>query len=242
MICRLSLNILHRIGKYILTTSSDSSKSWFFHIRHLSQKYGFPHPLLLLQKPPTKSVFKNLIKSKVYDFWETKLCLSSLSLSSLKYFHPNFMSLSFTHPLWTTCEGNSFEISKAIIQGKLLSGRYRTDKLLGHFSNNNTGVCSMCDLGCEGSIEHLLVFCPSLTQCRQNSFKMLEQSDYFSDTSRTIIFDAYSKPVTNFVQLLLDCSVLPEVISTCQTSNKQVLHEIFKFTRTWCFLMYMQGE
>ena len=185
--------------------------------------------------PPTKTTFKNLIKSKVHDFWETTLRQSSLSLSSLKYFHPNFMSLSLAHPLWTTCEGNPFEISKSIVQGKLLSGRYRSDKLLSHFSKNNTGVCSMCDQGCEGSIEHLLVFCPSLTQCRQNLFKMLEQRDYFSDTSRNIIFNAHATSTTNFVQLLLDCSVLPEVIHACQTGSKQVLCEIFKFTRTWCF-------
>ena len=146
------------------------------------------------------------------------------------------MSLSRAHPLWTTCEGNPFEISKSIIQGKLLSGRYRTDKLLGHFSKNNSGVCSMCDQGCEGSIEHLLVVCPSLTQCRLNSFKMLEKPDYFSDTSRSIIYDAYTNSITNFVQLLLDCSVLPEVITACQTSgDTSLLHQLFKFTRTWCF-------
>ena len=101
--------------------------------------YGLPHPLLLLENPLNKTAFKKIIKSKVHDYWENSLRESASTLSSLTYFHPNFMSLTVPHPLWTTCEGNPFEIAKAIVQAKLLSGRYRTDKLLKHFSKNNTG-------------------------------------------------------------------------------------------------------
>ena len=188
IISRLPQNILHTIGKYVLTTSSDASKSWFFHIRALAQRYGLPHPLQLRENPLTKMAFKKLIKSKVHDFWESFLRQSSSNLSSLTYFHPNYMSLSVPHPIWTTCEGNSFEIAKAILQSKFLSGRYRSDKLLKHFDKNNTGICSLCNDGVEGSIEHLLVSCSALTQCRQNQFKII---DNFSEKSRNIILDAF---------------------------------------------------
>ena len=65
------------------------------------------------------------------------------------------MSLSSPHPLWTTCQDNSFECSKAIIQAKLLSGRYRSDSLLRHFDKTLTGDCSLCQ-DSDGSIEHLI--------------------------------------------------------------------------------------
>ena len=123
MIARLPDNILYRIAKYILTTSKDSSKSWFLHIRDITQQYGLPHPLQLMENPPSKERFKKLIKSKVNDYWEYKLRKSSSSLKSLRFFNPNFMSLKNTHPLWTTCQDNPFELSKCLIQSKLLSGR-----------------------------------------------------------------------------------------------------------------------
>ena len=202
--------------------------------------YGLPHPLLLLENPLNKTAFKKIIKSKVHDYWENSLRESASTLSSLTYFHPNFMSLTVPHPLWTTCEGNPFEIAKAIVQAKLLSGRYRTDKLLKHFSKNNTGNCSLCANESEGSVEHLLVLCPELVQSRQNAFNMLDKKDHFSDRSRNLIYEIYTTSVPNFVQLLLDCSVVPQVITACQTSdNNFILSELFKFSRTWCFNVHV---
>ena len=161
---------------------------------------------------------------------------SSANLSSLTYFNPNYMSLSTPHPIWTTCEGNSFEIAKALIAAKFLSGRYRTDKLLKHFSKDNTGNCSLCN-EVEGSLEHLLVVCPVLAQCRQN---LLVSTDSYSEKTREIISNSYNKSVEDFVQLLLDCSVKSEVIKACQTNENFVLHELFKFARTWCFNVHMK--
>ena len=147
----------------------------------------------------------------------------------------NFMSLSVPHPLWTTCEGNPFEIAKSIVQAKLLSGRYRSDKLLKHFSKNNNGNCSLCVEESEGSIEHLLVLCPALVKCRQNAFNMLEEKENFSDKSRKLIHEVFNTSVPDFVQLLLDCSVMPQVFSACQSDGNHLLNELFKFTRTWCY-------
>ena len=69
---------------------------------------------------------------------------------------------------------------------------------------------------------------------------MLNDSDKFSDTARTIITVASTNTVGNFVQLLLDCSALPEVIIACQKESKQVAEDIFKFSRTFCFNIHMK--
>ena len=130
MIARLPENILHRIGKYVLTTFRPSSKSWFVKIRALCILYNLPHPLQTLNNPPPKETGKSLIKSRIISHWETNLRDSAKNLSSLSYFHPEFMSLLQPHPLYSTCGDNSFEVSKALVQARMLSGRYRTDKLL----------------------------------------------------------------------------------------------------------------
>ena len=35
--------------------------------------------------------------------------------------------IEICNPLWTSASGNPYEVSKAIQQGRLLSGRYRTE-------------------------------------------------------------------------------------------------------------------
>ena len=238
MITRLPHNILHKIAKYLLTTSSDSSKSWFFHIKSLTLKYGLPHPLILLENPPSKYSFKKLVSSKVMDFWERKLRLSSIPLKSLRYFHPNFMSLKNPHPLWTSCGDNSFEISKAIIQAKLLSGRYRTDSLLSHFEESANPQCALCKCQVTGSIEHLLVLCDNLVQCREKQFEFLEKCPKSSHLSKKIINDTYKKSTNDFVQLLVDCTTMPIIIQA-KKMDANIVNEILKFARTWCFNVHI---
>ena len=41
-----------------------------------------------------------------------------------------------------------------------------------------------------------------------------------------------------FVQFILDCSCLPEVVSLCQTQGQYVLNFLFKMTRTYCHSMH----
>ena len=103
-----------------------------------------------------------------------------------------------------------------------------------------TGECTLCPDGSDGSLEHLLLLCPSLAQCREQQLQMLKNSPAISDKAKNIIFAASVNSVSHFVQLLLDCSVIPEVIVTSQEGHKNILDEIFKFTRTWCFNIHMR--
>ena len=225
------------MGLYILTTAKDNSQSWFIHIKNLCAKYQLPHPLTLLQEPLSKDSFKALSKAKVVDHWEQLLRSEAKSLSSLSYFKPEFMSLVEPHPLWKTCQGNPFEVSKAIVEARMLSGRYRCEKLTKHFKKNCDGLCGICEEKSEGSVEHLLVQCPTLEDCRQKQLLFMERTD-ISHTCKAIIQHYLKKPSSELVQFLLDCSVIPSIIEVSQDSE-MILSELFQFTRTWCFNMHM---
>ena len=108
------------------------------------------------------------------NFLEIQLREESSSLTSLTYFKPEFMSLARPHPLWTTCGNNSYEVCKAVVQAKMLSGRYKTEKLRRHFSTNIEGLCEICPDKCEGSLEHILLVCSSLSETRLRLCKMIE--------------------------------------------------------------------
>ena len=45
------------------------------------------------------------------------------------------------------------------------------------------------------------------------------------------------RPLT---QLLLNCSVVPKVVEASQNSLTDIISDIFKFTRIWCFNVHMQ--
>ena len=65
MICRLEENILHHLAKHLLTTSPDTSHSWFIQIKKICKQYQLPHPLSLLQSGLSKESFKLLTNKLV---------------------------------------------------------------------------------------------------------------------------------------------------------------------------------
>ena len=58
--------------------------------------------------------------------------------------------------------------------------------------------------------------------------------------ARSIINTFKLAPLKIFMQFILDCSVLPEVISAEQKYGKVILNLLFKATRTYCYSMYRE--
>ena len=121
MISRLQQDPLHTLAHQALLTSP--SLSWFTSVRNLMQLYQLPHPLTILNNPPTKDSFKKLVKAKILDYWEKKLRAEAALLPSLNYFYPQFMSLCHPHKLWTTAGNNHFQVTKARVQLLFLSNQ-----------------------------------------------------------------------------------------------------------------------
>ena len=117
-------NPLFDHGRFVLNNVKENSFSWFCMIRHTCTQYALPTPLEIMESPPTQSSFKSLITSRVIDFWENKLRESAANLPSLLYFKAAFYSLAKPHPIWYTAGNNPYEVEKAMIQARLISGCY----------------------------------------------------------------------------------------------------------------------
>ena len=81
------------------------------------------------------------------------------------------MSLSTTHPMFSTCESSPYEVSKAVVQARYLSGRARVEVLTKHWDlTNKEGFCLLCkDTNpVPGTLEHILLCggCPALADAR----------------------------------------------------------------------------
>ena len=241
MITRITDNIINKHAVNNFTSETISSKSWFTQIRQICLRYGLPHPLVLLQNPLSKDDFKKLIKQHVINYWELVLRSEAALLPSLKYFHSSYMSLTKPHPIWTSAGSSPAKIAMATVQARMLSGRYRTELLCSHWSNNKSGKCLISEncLDTTEDLEHILVSCDALHPTR------LKLSDYTNTLQCTHaikhIIDKYCNPSSpSFCQFLLDCSVLPEVISAVQ-SEGQFIHEIlFNITRTWVYTLHKE--
>ena len=239
-------NILANYARDALATAKPSSKSWFLEIQRISLKYLLPHPITILQNPPSKIAYKKLVKSAVTDFWEQKLRGQAIFLrnKSLKYFYPEFMSLSTTHPIFSTCGSSPYEVSKAIIQARVLSGREKVESLTKYWDlNNKDGICPLCQLirPLPGTIEHLLLSggCPALVDARLSMLAMINAYLVPRAYLLPVFEELFGRDESTTMQFLLDCSVLSPIIRLAQESENPVLHDIFYLTRTYVFKVFV---
>ena len=239
MITRLPDSILNSLARSSLVCDKVSSRSWFHQIRELCIQYNLPHPLCLLDYPPSKLHFKSLTKRHVYNYWEESLQKEATQLSSLKYFHPHHMSLSNPHPIWSMAGSNPFEVSKATVQARMLSGRYPTDHLSRHWYPSRSGKCllPLCATNeSAGTLEHILLFCPSLAKCRQSLISLADKLSLNDPITGCILATAMNNLNSTFtVQFLLDCSSLTLVKDSVSIYGPEVLQKLFYFSRTWCY-------
>ena len=178
------------------------------------------------------------MKKKVIDYWENHLRIEASNLSSLEFFRPSHMSLSVTHPLWTTAGASSTRVAMASCQALMLSGRYRTQKLCSNWDNSN-GYCRL-SLSCNTieDITHILKTCSALDKTRDKlkTFTKIYCQD--KPDIHDLIHTHCSPDRDSFCQFILDCSVLPDVINAVQINGQEILNQLFTLTRIWCYSLH----
>ena len=89
---------IHQIVKYLLQQSSENSRTWAIHVRHLSKMYCLEDPLVSLSRdPPSKSEYKQLVSSQITRFHEKELRKLAEENSRMKYMHVGLLGLSGRH-------------------------------------------------------------------------------------------------------------------------------------------------
>ena len=127
-----------------------------------------------------------------------------------------------------------------IVQLRLLSGRARLGSLLRHFSPTSDGICELCQIEIEDLSHFLIPRCPALYErsllLLYYMATMVNNSTVCKNILDTIVEDS-KLDETIYIQFVLDCSVLPQVITAAQ-SDQTVLPLLFKITRTWCYSLH----
>ena len=242
LVCRLKGDPLHQHAVQILLTSSPTTQSWFIQVRNLLLQYHLPHPLQLLHDPPSKDIFKKLVRSRVLDFWETKLRSEAALLPSLRYFHPNFLSLVTPHRLLKSAGSNMYEVSKAKIQLLFLSRQYPCGERTRHWTlDNREGYCSYpacTQMEVVESPEHILLSCQAYHSARLQLITAALRTRN-PQTHALFLSHLFSSRV-KMMQFLLDPSGIPEVISCVQTNGDDIFNDILYIGRTWCYSLHRE--
>ena len=241
MVCHLPEDPLNKHAKHILSCAPPSAKSWFQQVRMICKQYGLPNPLQLLDKPPNKEHFKSEVKSKIVEYWHELFTAETRKLKSLKYFKPELYSLMKPHYMWSTAASNPFECSKSSALAKMASGRFRTDMLCRYWSHNRSGSCrSPSCHETPGTLEHILVSCPSLASTRERLYQMwLDKSVMFPALHSTIREVLSSTPET-IVQFVLEPLAFSLILADVRTHGDHYIQQLSYMTRTFAF--YMQRE
>ena len=231
MMSRLNNDILHHLGVSILSSPSPPPHSWFTQVDQLCSQYSLPPALTLLTNQSTKASFKTGIKAAVINFWETRFRDQAEELYSLKYFKPNFYSLTTPHHIWSTAGSNPYEAQKAVIQARMLSGRYRTEYLRCHWSQNTDGYCDLspCNqYSIVGTLEHQLLDCEALAPSRRGVMDLWDRTLAAHPDLLSLVTKYAVGENENLVQFLLDPSTLTDVILARQCFGQDVhIHYTF---------------
>ena len=239
MVSRLPNDPLNSHARHALIIAKKNSSSWFGQIRDLCLQYSLPHPLTLLDSPLSKVKFKCLIKSKITDFWEKKLRSEAEPLTSLLYFKPMFMSLARPHAIWWTAGANPYEVSKAVIQCRMLSGRYRTLLLTSNWTESSESCCPAPSCSqTEESLEHILLDCPEYAQTRINLVEKIKTAK--NEEACKLAMFALKQPPAFLMQFLLDASALPVTMNLVSNVGEELLFSVFSLTRTWCYALHRE--
>ena len=131
-------------------------------------------------------------------------------------------------------------MKKAGIVARMLSGRYRTDRLTRHWNSDNPqGLCRLPECtNQEGDLAHILLECSALANSRRNMIKLWSNFRVSKQQLLPIVHKFTIQQPQLLLQFLFDPSCLPLVISTNQVHQDTLKHCLF-LGRTWCFSAHL---
>ena len=239
MVCHLPDNPLHRHGQHVLARATGSSKSWFNQVRDLCSLYGLPDPQDLLNNPPKKSIFKELVKANVAKYWHEIFINEISGLKSLKYFKPELYSLTKPHYMWSLAASRPYETAKSTVLATMASGRYRTDMLTRYWGKNRNGYCrAPCCSTTPGTLEHLLVVCPALSTTRDRLYQMWLERTVMFPTLHATVRAVLESPDHTIVQFVLEPLAFPDILTDFVSYGVHFAHLLAYLTRTFAFCMH----
>lgn len=96
--------------------------------------------------------------------------------STLKHCNIQMLKIHEVHPVWKTLPPVTYEVKKANIKARLLTGTYLLQEHAQRFNGNSDDQkCLLCQIEQE-DLKHFILRCPALNEKRQKVFPALKQA------------------------------------------------------------------
>ena len=135
--------------------------------------------------------------------------------------------------LWLAAGSNSFECTKSLIVGKMVSGRYRSDYLCRHWTpTNKKGFC-LADTCYEvmGDLVHMLGACPALQSVRERLFKFWMDRSTTTQALHRFITVMVCAPPKALTQCVLDPSQFPAILAIWNSLGQDIINHTYYLTQ-----------
>ena len=222
---------IYEVVNYILRNSSENSRTWIIHLKHLCEKYGLEDPISCLNKdPPPKSVYKEAVKTKVSAYYEKVLRQSAAENSVMTYLNVSTIGLRGRHhpALSNLITTREVQLSRPHI--KFLAGNFLTYKIKADRSGGSSR-CRICLSGSDETVSHIIASCQSLSVERTRILS--EFRNLCRLTKNQINFENILKNEETLTQFILDPTSLN--LSERLSSKDPLVKDFFKLSRDFCY-------
>ncbi|CAG2229246.1 unnamed protein product [Mytilus edulis] len=221
-----------KLAQRQLAIKDRNSKSWFTYVQQLLEKYNLPSSSVLLQEPPGKFSWKNLVSKAVKTYWTNKIHSEAREKSSLQYI--NFEQLTFDNPhlVWKSAKFEHFSIQRAGIKCRLMLDTYLLQIHKQKFNKYEVdSTCLLCHNGAEDR-KHFLIQCVALDSIRSPFLKILHEktTEVVRDVKLT---DAIFEQPDELLSLILDCTGYQVIPPSRQEEFEAV-------SRGLCFALHIE--
>ena len=151
-------------------------------------------------------------------------------------------TLKETHLIWTSTGSNPFECHKAVVLARMVSGRYRTEKLVRHWSpKNRQGYCLLDSChSIVGSLEHMLTVCPGLEPVRCRMKRLYLEKTAALVPLKTLVFEALNSTPDIQLQFILDPMAFDHVKSLSCLYGPTIANTLYYCSRTYVYYLHRE--
>ena len=216
-VCRQKFTKIWNLAFSQLLTKDEKSNSWFIHAKGLLNKYSLPDPILILDDPYDKPMWKKVTKTAVCTFWDALLKANASGKSSLCNIYWEKTNKPTAHKIWTITADKLSMAKKANVKAKLLTHVYGLQKRIDYRSKfDRCPLCPKKEAECEN---HFIARCGDAVAIKERVafIELIISKNLFPETTLAETLTCSSR----FAQLVLDFRMLPSVDSSGLSEDQQ---------------------
>lgn len=187
-----------------LAVKNRKSKSWFVMAKLLLEKYDLPSIYDVLDEPPEKTAWKNLVSDAINSYWNEELRKDATNKTSLKYLNTENLEIGSPHPVWYTLSVDPREIEMAAVKARLLTGTYLLQANRAKFNQFEVDpTCIACRKEPEDRL-HFILRCNSL--CDSRRYHLTAVVNILQVNLDHNVATAICDDESALLQVILDCT------------------------------------